>query len=150
MIRLTKKFHFEMAHAIWGYEGACKHIHGHSYELHVTLCASDSHPSFIPAPGFMIDFKDIKKIVTSEIINQLDHKLVLSTSYLKDHPHLITEENLVSWPMEPTAENILLFTAQTLSAILPENIQLVYMKLYETKNSYAEWISDNLAIKQSH
>ena len=37
MLKLTKIFHFEMAHAIHGYAGACKHIHGHSYELHVTV-----------------------------------------------------------------------------------------------------------------
>ncbi len=36
-IRLTKKFTFEMAHALWKYDGACKYIHGHSYILHVTI-----------------------------------------------------------------------------------------------------------------
>lgn len=39
MLQLTKIFHFEMAHAIDGYAGACKNIHGHTYELHVTVSA---------------------------------------------------------------------------------------------------------------
>ena len=36
-VRVTKEFHFEMAHALWNYDGACKNIHGHSYKLFVTL-----------------------------------------------------------------------------------------------------------------
>lgn len=37
VIRLTKEFKFEMAHALPGYDGPCRHIHGHSYELYVTI-----------------------------------------------------------------------------------------------------------------
>ena len=110
MIHLTKIFHFEMAHAIHGYSGACKNIHGHSYELQVTLCASENTNLYIPSPGFIIDFKDIKKIVQNLIIEQLDHKLVLSSAYLKEHPTILEQENLVQWQMEPSAENILLYT----------------------------------------
>ena len=37
MIRITKEFKFEMAHALHGYDGLCKNIHGHSYRLWVTV-----------------------------------------------------------------------------------------------------------------
>ena len=37
MIRITKEFKFEMAHALHGYDGLCKNIHGHSYKLWVTI-----------------------------------------------------------------------------------------------------------------
>ena len=37
MIRITKEFKFEMAHALYGYDGLCKNIHGHSYRLWVTV-----------------------------------------------------------------------------------------------------------------
>src|SRR6056297_1265762 len=36
-VRVTKEFTFEMAHALWNYDGACKNIHGHSYRLFVTI-----------------------------------------------------------------------------------------------------------------
>ena len=36
-IRVTKEFDFEMAHALWNYDGACRNIHGHSYRLFVTI-----------------------------------------------------------------------------------------------------------------
>ena len=78
MLTLTKIFHFEMAHAIYGYLGACKNIHGHSYELHVTVTTSEQVKEFIPAPGFIIDFKEIKQVVFASVIQSLDHKLVLS------------------------------------------------------------------------
>lgn len=37
IIRVTKEFRFEMAHALFGYDGPCKDIHGHSYKLSVTV-----------------------------------------------------------------------------------------------------------------
>ena len=36
-IRVTKRFHFEMAHMLFEYDGLCQNIHGHSYNLEVTL-----------------------------------------------------------------------------------------------------------------
>ena len=36
-IRITKKFRFEAAHALYGYDGKCKNIHGHNYNLFVTI-----------------------------------------------------------------------------------------------------------------
>ena len=68
MLTLTKIFHFEMAHAIYGYSGACKDIHGHSYELHVTVSSSNKGIDFLPSPGFIIDFKEIKQAVLSSVI----------------------------------------------------------------------------------
>lgn len=144
MIQLTKIFQFETAHAIHGYTGACKNIHGHSYELHVTVAARNPGQGYIPAPGFIIDFAEIKKLVTTAIIHQFDHKLVLSEDFIGAHPAVIAEENLVIWKPEPTAENLLLFIQQTLSTLVPENVQLIRLKLYETKNSYAEWVNDNI------
>ena len=37
LIRITKKFDFETGHALYGYDGKCKNIHGHSYKLFVTV-----------------------------------------------------------------------------------------------------------------
>ena len=140
MLRLTKIFHFETAHAIFGYQGGCKNIHGHSYVLHVTI--SSPHDDFIPAPGFILDFKKLKAIVSAAIIEQFDHKLILSNDYLTSHQIMESQENLVIWEAEPTAENMLIYIKRTLQQQLPEGINLVYLKLYETKDSYAEWFID--------
>ena len=140
MLTLTKIFHFEMAHAIHGYSGSCKNIHGHSYELHVTVSSATNEADFIPAPGFLIDFKEIKKLVTELVINRLDHQLVLSQDYVKiNKKSYSSSENLISFDAEPTAENLLIYIRNLLKKKLPENVRLTHLKLFETKDSYAEW-----------
>ena len=143
MLRVTKIFHFEMAHAIHGYAGACKNIHGHSYELHVTVVSLNEGKDYIPAPGFVIDFKGIKKIVGTTITEIFDHKLILSRNFLQEYPSFSSQENLVTWEAEPSAENMLLYCKQTICKKLPAEIKLAHLKLYETKDSYAEWINGN-------
>ncbi|MCW3092323.1 MAG: 6-carboxytetrahydropterin synthase [Ferruginibacter sp.] len=142
MLSLTKIFHFEMAHAIHGYQGACKNIHGHSYELHVTVTAGEENRQYIPSPGFILDFKELKQVVSKTILETLDHKLVLSHSYLNDHTAVLPQENLVTWKVEPTAENLLIYIVQILYKELPKEVKLVKLKLYETKDSYAQWVND--------
>jgi len=132
-----------MAHAIHGYNGPCKNVHGHSYELHVTAGPNHYDDDYIPAPGLVIDFKEIKSIVNNTIIQKLDHKLVLSTGFLQKHPEFSALENLVTWEAEPTAENMLVYIRKSLAEKFPKDIVLLRLKLYETKDSYAEWIKDN-------
>lgn len=134
-----------MAHAIHGYAGACKNIHGHSYELHVTV-SSNNVPSddYIPAPGFIFDFKKLKKLVKLSITEKFDHKLLLSHNYLSKNPSLNSQQNLVEWEFEPTAENLLIYIRKELETNLPEDIRLISLKLYETKDSYAEWVNHGI------
>ena len=140
MISVTKIFRFETAHAIFGYEGPCKHIHGHSYVLHVTVASSDSdNEDFIAKPGFVVDFKILKKIVQETIVQKLDHRLILSKEYLESKPSLKSEENLEVWEMEPSAENILYFSKKEICKALPKGIKLVKLRIYETADSFAEW-----------
>jgi 6-pyruvoyltetrahydropterin/6-carboxytetrahydropterin synthase len=144
MIQLTKIFNFETAHAIYGYQGACKNIHGHSYELHVTIAANSNEDEFIEAPGFIVDFKEIKHIVKTNIVEQFDHKLILSEGFLSANQTMMPQENLIIWKYEPTAENILIHIKKILSKSLSKNLKLVHLKLYETKDSIAEWMPNNL------
>ena len=140
MLRVTKIFRFETAHAIFGYAGSCRNIHGHSYVLHVTVQQSDPAPGdYLPAPGFVIDFKDLKAAVNLAVVDRFDHCIILSEAYLQAHPELRMLPNLEVWPVEPTAENILLHIKSKLQAALPDGVQLHQLKLYETADSYAEW-----------
>ena len=138
MLQVTRIFRFEMAHAIHGYTGACRHIHGHSYELHVSASQVNGEDDYLPAPGFVMDFKELKHLM-EPIITSLDHKLVLSRDYLNKHSGLHDLENLVTWEHEPSAENILTFIRLSLQKTLPPTTELHKLKIYETKNSYAEW-----------
>lgn len=128
-----------MAHAIHGYSGACKNIHGHSYELHITVGAATQNEDYIPAPGFLIDFKEIKKLITESVIKKLDHQLLLSEEFLQENKSFSPAENLVVFEAEPSAENLLIHIRTMLRKQLPENIRHIQLKLFETKDSYAEW-----------
>ncbi len=141
MLQLTKIFHFEMAHAIHGYTGACKNIHGHSYKLYVTVAGTEKITGYLPTPGFIVDVKEIKALVISAVINLLDHKLVLSQEYLNEFPELLQHENLLIFEAEPSAENILIYIQSVLAEKLPASVIVFELKLYETNNSYVRWIN---------
>lgn len=143
MLHVTKIFRFETAHAIHGYAGHCKNIHGHSYVLHVTVALANHTNDYLPSPGFIYDFKELKQLVNKTVISQFDHRLLLSEAYLSEHPAVAESENLTVWKAEPTAENILLFIRNELQRELPETVVLYKLKIYETSDSYAEWENDD-------
>jgi 6-pyruvoyltetrahydropterin/6-carboxytetrahydropterin synthase len=139
MLQVTKIFYFEMAHAIHGYSGQCKHIHGHSYELHITVSQKENKDEYIGATGFVIDFKELKLLVMNHVINTLDHKLVLSWEYVSCNPGIHSEKNLFLFSVEPSAENLLLHIKNIILPILPASVNLAALKLFETKDSFASW-----------
>ncbi|MBZ4675517.1 MAG: 6-carboxytetrahydropterin synthase QueD [Anaerophaga sp.] len=145
-IRLTKEFRFEMSHALWNYDGLCKNIHGHSYILQVTIIGEPCNDENNPKYGMVMDFGDLKKIVEQEIVEKMDHSLVLSNradaAQLSQITQLTDRLHLVSY--QPTCENLLLDFVQRIKTRLPRHIKLFSLKLHETSNSFAEWYaSDN-------
>lgn len=133
-----------MAHALFGYPGGCGHIHGHSYELQVTVTASKKNSAsgddkYIDRPGFIMDFKDLKRVVQTQVISRLDHRLVLSEPFLSDQPEYCQAKNLLVFEAEPTAENLLVFISRQLIPHINANLLLYSLKLYETKDSFAFW-----------
>jgi 6-pyruvoyltetrahydropterin/6-carboxytetrahydropterin synthase len=144
-IRITKQFRFEAAHALWGYDGACRNIHGHSYILYVTL---KGQPSADPADakfGMVMDFSVLKKIVNEQIVDQFDHALMIR----KDTPHekLALSSDLVgkilALPYQPTCENMVSDFAARIKSELPKGISLHSLKLHETATAYAEWFAED-------
>lgn len=146
-IRITKSFTFETGHALYGYDGKCRNVHGHSYKLSVTVIGSPIHDSNHPKYGMVIDFGDLKRIVNNEIVDVFDHATVFNKNTphlelaleLKKHGHHVL---LVDY--QPTSEKMLSDFVQRIQKHLPESIQLHSLRLQETGSSYAEWFaSDN-------
>ncbi len=65
-IRISKEFQFEMAHALYGYNGPCKNIHGHSYKLCVCVIGDVIKDETNAKNGMVMDFSDLKKIVQTK------------------------------------------------------------------------------------
>lgn len=141
MISITKIFRFETAHAIHQYQGSCKNIHGHSYELHVAVRAKQLPDDYVDGLGIILDFKELKTIVQSNVVRLLDHKLLLSKAYLEANKQKFSSDELVVFDVEPTAENILVFARNQILNALPGDVQLHSLKLWETRDSYAEWLA---------
>lgn len=149
MIRITKIFHFEAAHLLKDYDGPCKNIHGHSYELHVTVMGLPITNLQSPKNGMVIEFSDFKEIIDRLIVKELDHSLILPESV---NPLLIKtlkdlDQKIVIKKFQPTCENLLYEFAEIISKNLPTNVKLKHIKLFETRSSYAEWdIADQTRI----
>ncbi|MCH3881185.1 MULTISPECIES: 6-pyruvoyl trahydropterin synthase family protein [Tenacibaculum] len=147
-IRITKQFNFETGHALYGYDGKCKNVHGHSYKLSVTVIGSPITDSSNVKFGMVIDFSDLKKVVKEEIVDAFDH----ATVFNKNTPHVELAKELqdrghhvILVDYQPTSEMMVIDFAEKIKNRLPENINLHSLRLQETETSFAEWFaSDNL------
>ncbi len=143
IIRVTKEFNFEMAHALKNYDGPCRNVHGHSYKLFVTVIGSPSKKETDPKLGMLIDFADLKRLVTEHIVSVYDHAFVLSNQSIiasSDRAHEMFSR-IIYVPYQPTCENLVVEFAEILIPLLPAQTKLYSLKLYETATSYAEWFA---------
>lgn len=141
MIYITKKFHFEAAHALAGYDGKCRNIHGHSYELKVTVKGEPIDELGNPKNGMVIDFHDLKRIVNEEVVERLDHSFIIGTNMPEDFVESAKRnfDKIVCVAYQPTTENMLADFAERIKVKLPQNVDLYSVRLQETRDSYAEW-----------
>lgn len=120
MLTVTKIFHFEAAHSLPDYKGACHNLHGHSYKLEVTVGGRVQAQG--EKKGMIIDFKDLKSVVHKFILNKLDHS------------------NLNEMFDNPTAEDMVRYIGNVLYPVFKsEALELVRVRLWETNDSYAEY-----------
>ena len=121
-VYVTKEFEFEAAHHLINYDGACANVHGHSYKLQVTISGIvDPLNTDYATDCMVMDFKDLKRLVDSHIIQTHDH------SDLND-----IYDN-------PTAEIMVVSMFRLLKEVLPKDVELESVKLWETSTSFAEY-----------
>jgi len=145
-IRITKQFKFETGHALYGYDGLCKNVHGHSYELEVTVLGIPINDSSHTKYGMLIDFSDLKKIVNQLIVDPLDHATVLNCN----SPHKALADTMEAQghkiyrvTYQPTCEMMIIDFAKKIKAKLPSHLSLHHVKLRETATAFAEWFASD-------
>lgn len=143
-IRITKKFNFETGHALYGYDGKCRNVHGHSYKLFVTVIGHPISDTTHVKLGMVIDFSDLKVIVKNKIVDVFDH----ATVFNKNTPHVeLAKElsdrghNVLLVDYQPTSEMMIIDFANVIKQELPSHIKLHSLKLQETDSSYAQWFA---------
>jgi 6-pyruvoyltetrahydropterin/6-carboxytetrahydropterin synthase len=131
-VTVSRKAHFNAAHRLyrkdWSNEkniavfGLCNNpnFHGHNYELIASVTGEIN-----PETGYVIDIKDLKEIIKSEVEDVFDHKnLNLEVPEFKD--------------LNPTAENIVVVIYNKIKAKLKSELELE-ITLYETPRNFVKY-----------
>lgn len=131
MFRVTREIDFCYGHRLLDYNGKCRHLHGHNGRA-VIVIESDK----LDERGMVLDFSDIKRVVSRWIDENLDHRMILR----RDDPAVAVLEKLGE-PLflvdeNPTAENIAKlifeFTAK-------QGFPIVEAHLWETPRCFATY-----------
>tara|TARA_B100001750_G_C15455139_1_gene571141 strand:- start:430 stop:831 length:402 start_codon:yes stop_codon:yes gene_type:complete len=101
--------------------GKCYNLHGHNYELYVTVTGEINKNS-----GFIIDLKDLKKIIQEKVIKKLDHNFINDVDFMRNK--ITTTENLCLQIWKELKDPIKLLGGK-----------LHKIKINETKNNYFEY-----------
>ena len=114
-MKLKLKHHFDAAHRLDGYSGKCSNLHGHRWEVEVSIEGDIDEKT-----GMLMDFTQIKKI-----IDELDHKALLRDC--AENTNLINVLNEMKieikvFNFKPTAENIAIYLKTQIKEILINSI----------------------------
>ncbi len=139
-LTVTKIFRFEMAHVLTHHDGLCKNIHGHSYELQVTITGDVKNEPGASDDGMILDFAVLKKLVQKNIMDTFDHALVLhDKASFADQVLQLPFDRIFTVPYQPTCENLIRHFAKLIVQDLPREVRLQHLRLYETQTSFADW-----------
>lgn len=120
IVNVTKEMVFDSCHNLLDYEGACANLHGHTYKIQVTFSGTCDEK------GFVLDFKDVKRIMKELVVDRADH------SYLND-----------LFDFNTTAENMVIFYYDLIELALKSlyngRVKIESVRLWETPTSFAEY-----------
>ena len=155
ILSITRHFEFSMAHNLPYHNGKCAYIHGHNYDMDITVVnGGNIRNNEDPEYGMVMDFKKLDEIVNENIIEKYDHALVLwdelksnqiyaLDSFIDAHKNdkdLFEDYRIRTVPYRVTAENMCINFAKELYPILEKhNIKLKKIKIWETRDSFAEY-----------
>jgi 6-pyruvoyltetrahydropterin/6-carboxytetrahydropterin synthase len=136
MFRVTREIDFCYGHRLLNYDGKCRHLHGHNGRAVIVIEAPG-----LDQRGMVMDFNDIKRVVSTWIDENLDHRMILR----RDDPAVPLLERLGEplylLEVNPTAENIakLIFDVTA-----REGFPVVETRLWETPRCFATYRSERV------
>lgn len=136
MITVTKIIEFDAGHRLLNHEGACAHYHGHHYVAEITVSAND-----LDSVGRVIDFSVIKNNVGTWVNTYWDHNMLLHVDdpLYKTICKLTPEKIPFLFFGNPTAENIAQNLCERACGLLPDEITIVKVRIWETPTCYADY-----------
>lgn len=143
MVTVTKVIEWDMGHRVPNHKNKCQNPHGHRYRLEASIAGAIDKSDGSSSEGMVIDFGDIKEILTKYIHDPLDHAFMFYENDQAMKAFFSQEANQafahMCVPFIPTAENIVQWCAEQIIRQLPANLQLHHCRLYETPNSWADY-----------
>lgn len=112
MYELTVKGHFDAAHALRGYDGECSALHGHTWDVEVTVAGEG-----LDDVGIVYDFKDLKEDLAA-VIAPLDHVNINEVAPFDR--------------MNATAENLARHLYEQLDSRMGEGVRVVEVSVWES------------------
>lgn len=141
----ARSLEFDAGHRLVGHESKCAHLHGHRYKAIVEVQAPE-----LDTVGRVIDFGCIKYLVGTWINDNWDHNLILNpedpllkvaNEHWEQYEAIFGIKAPFLMPSNcpnPTAENMCTVLWEMARLLLPEELSLARVRLYETPNCYAE------------
>jgi 6-pyruvoyltetrahydropterin/6-carboxytetrahydropterin synthase len=131
MYRVTRQIDFCYGHRLLNYAGKCRYLHGHNGRAEIVI-----ESATLDERGMVMDFSDIKRVVSTWIDEHLDHRMILhrddpAISYLQT-----LGEPLHVVDCNPTAENIARLIHEFAAG---QGFPIVETRLWETPNCYATY-----------
>ena len=131
MFAVSREIDFCYGHRLLNYDGKCRYLHGHNGRVIITL-----ESETLCERGMVLDFSDIKRVISQWIDEHLDHRMILH----RDDPvvSVLREmgEPLYLLDVNPTAENI----ARLIYEVTAEHgFPVVETRLWETPRCFAAY-----------
>lgn len=151
MTRITRRLEWDAGHRVLGHEGKCKHLHGHRYVAEVTVEALQLDPL-----GRVVDFGIIKTLIGAWVDQNWDHNFLAHsndplialwdgwvgthvgagptiTKLFSGHPPYAMKYG------NPTAENIARELFDKCRELLPKQLHVIEVRVWETPNCTATY-----------
>ncbi|MEW6556455.1 MAG: 6-carboxytetrahydropterin synthase QueD [Elusimicrobiota bacterium] len=119
MFEIFVEDNFSAAHNLRNYKGRCEHLHGHNYNVCISVCGQK-----LDKTGMLVDFTILKKQL-NEIIATLDHKYL---NEIKPFDRI-----------NPTAENIAKYIHRQIQLKIKNSKLKIKVVVWETERNYASY-----------
>jgi 6-pyruvoyltetrahydropterin/6-carboxytetrahydropterin synthase len=131
MFRVTRQIDFCYGHRLLDYDGKCRFLHGHNGRAVIVIEAAE-----LDRRGMVMDFSDIKRVVSGWIDENLDHRMILNRNDPAIGALQKLGEPLYLIDANPTAENIAKLIHDFAAS---QGFPVVETRLWETPNCHATY-----------
>lgn len=137
MSQATRRIGIDAGHRVTRHESKCRHVHGHRYEVEITVEGELDHA------GRVLDFGCLKDVVGGWLMDSMDHGYIAAPWDEVADQLEASGFKVYRMPdgMEPTAENIASHVMVQARILLADRgIRVTHVRVYETPSCWADCV----------